>query len=189
VRTAPFEVTWSAIHSALRVGLRGLPGGSSLHRLLVEYQRVEVLPRLTLDQVLAWADAHHAATGRWPTRKSGRVIGNDRESWARLDDALSRGNRGLPGGLSVSRLLMTRHGRRDQRFREPLSIDAILAWADAHRAATGVWPSADSGTVRGGPEELTWEAVDAALMKGRRGLPEGSSLYNCWPSTARNAPR
>ena len=129
-------MTWAAIDNALRVACAVCPGGSSLPRLLVEYKRVEALPSLTLDQILAWADAHHAATGRWPTRKSGKVIGNDGESWARLDESLTRGYRGLPGGQSVSRLLQTHHGRRDQRFREPLTVDAILAWADAHRAGT-----------------------------------------------------
>ena len=32
-----------------------------------------VRPRLTIAQVLAWADAHYARTGKWPTIKSGAV--------------------------------------------------------------------------------------------------------------------
>ena len=50
-------------------GLRGLAGGSSLPRLLAEQRgvrNVHGLPPLTEEQVLAWADAHHARTGRWP---------------------------------------------------------------------------------------------------------------------------
>jgi hypothetical protein len=47
---------------ALRLGLRGLPGGSSLARLLDEQRRVrnvKNLPPLTEEQILAWADEHH----------------------------------------------------------------------------------------------------------------------------------
>jgi hypothetical protein len=29
--------------------------------------------RLTVEQILAWADAYKARTGRWPTAGSGRV--------------------------------------------------------------------------------------------------------------------
>lgn len=38
VRTAPGQ-TWAAINQALRLGLRGLPGGTTLYRLLVEHRR------------------------------------------------------------------------------------------------------------------------------------------------------
>jgi hypothetical protein len=56
-----------------------------------------------------------------------------------------------------------------------LTVEVILRWADAHRARTGRWPAAGSGPVRAAPGE-TWEAVNRALMRGSRGLPEGSSL-------------
>jgi hypothetical protein len=71
-------------------------------------------PRLTTQQVLAWADAHHARTGRWPHARSGPVEGAPGESWANLDAALSWGHRGLPPGWSLSRLLVA-HGRRRDR--------------------------------------------------------------------------
>jgi hypothetical protein len=50
-----------------------------------------ILPPLTVEQILAWADAHHAATSVWPGDKSGPVIGQPGEDWgpifasARLD--------------------------------------------------------------------------------------------------------
>ena len=31
------------------------------------------LPALSVEQILAWADAHHARTGRWPNHKSGPI--------------------------------------------------------------------------------------------------------------------
>jgi hypothetical protein len=61
------------------------------------------------------------------------------------------------------------------RKRPPLTVEQILAWADAHHARTGRWPSAEAGPVPGAPGE-TWHAVHAALYVGRRGLPGGDSL-------------
>ena len=89
------------------LGLRGLPGDSSLAELLAEHRgapppdmRPEALaekvwvweqqefpnrrprtqvrrerqcPLLNATDILAWADAHHAATGAWPTCKLGQV--------------------------------------------------------------------------------------------------------------------
>ena len=62
--------------TALRLGLRGLAPGSSLARLLGERRGVrnrKRLPPLTEEQVLAWADAHHEGTGRWPNRDDGPI--------------------------------------------------------------------------------------------------------------------
>lgn len=59
--------SWPALDSALRNGLRGLPGGTTLARLLLERRGVRHwshLPPLTATRILAWADAHHARTGR-----------------------------------------------------------------------------------------------------------------------------
>jgi hypothetical protein len=61
------------------------------------------------------------------------------------------------------------------RKREPLTEAQILTWADAHHARTGKWPNLRSGRVADAPDE-TWSAIDAALRRGHRGLPEGSSL-------------
>jgi hypothetical protein len=59
---------------------------------------------------------------------------------------------------------------------EPLAIDQILSWADAHRAATGEWPRSTSGPVPGAPYLIRWAAIDRALLLGLRGLPGNSSL-------------
>jgi len=56
------DESWSAIDLCLRLGLRGLPKGSSLTRLLAEERGVRnprALPRLRIRQVLRWVDAHH----------------------------------------------------------------------------------------------------------------------------------
>ena len=73
VYLAPFE-TWRGLDKAPREGHRGLPGGSPLARLLVEHRGVRsscALPRLTVHQILAWADAFHQRTGKWPQVRSG----------------------------------------------------------------------------------------------------------------------
>jgi hypothetical protein len=59
--------------------------------------------------------------------------------------------------------------------RRPLTVEQVLAWADAHRARTGRWPSAASGPVLDAPGEH-WRAIASALRYGYRGLPYRQSL-------------
>jgi hypothetical protein len=127
-------------------------------------------PGLTIPRILAWADAHHARTGRWPSTESSNVQDAPGERWGNLDDSLRDGNRGLPGGDSLGRLL-DRHRDRDQT----LTIRQILAWADAHRDRRGQWPTAQSGRVLDAPGE-TWRGINGALDRGWRGLPGGDSV-------------
>ena len=166
-----------------------------------------------MEQILAWADAHHAAHGQWPAvgpgTAAGEVAGAPGESWKAINYALAIGLRGLArrlvaGGTSrrASRHAPARHEppahwptrsghweqeqfpvkkpkkARTRTSRLPaLTKEEILAWADAHHAATGKWPSADSGRVDAAPFELTWSVVNKALYYGRRGFPGGSSLH------------
>jgi hypothetical protein len=71
------EENWSAISNSLHGGYRGLPGGSSLARLLEQERgRPHVRPesRLSHKLILQLADDHHGRMGRWPTRSSGAVL-------------------------------------------------------------------------------------------------------------------
>jgi hypothetical protein len=52
-------------------------------------------PPLTEEQILAWADAHHARTGEWPSADAGPVAGTPGEKWISLDQALRKGSRGM----------------------------------------------------------------------------------------------
>ena len=57
---------WRKIDTALRYGLRGLTGGSSLARLLAQRRGVRnlrELPPFTIRQILAWSDGYRS---RWP---------------------------------------------------------------------------------------------------------------------------
>jgi hypothetical protein len=177
VDAAPGE-TWTAVDDALRYGRRGLPGGSSLARLLAERRgarNIKQLPPLSTGRILAWADAHRRRTGRWPKRTDGPIPGAPGETWMAVQTALQFGRRGLPGGSSLSRLLARRRGVRNHMALPPLTERRILRWADAHRRRAGGWPGQGPGPIPEAPGE-TWAGVDAALLQGHRGLPGGSSL-------------
>jgi hypothetical protein len=68
-------------------------------------------PKLTVAEILRWADAHHERTGRWPSTASGPVRDAPGEGWRAVNLSLRNGYRGLPGGDSLARLLV-RHGHR-----------------------------------------------------------------------------
>ncbi|HZY83283.1 MAG TPA: hypothetical protein VFE78_00520 [Gemmataceae bacterium] len=132
-------------------------------------------PPLTEDQILAWADAHCARTGRWPHSDSGPVLGVRGQTWQAVNKTLVRGGRGLPGVSSLAQLLEERRGKRNKARTPPLTVAQILRWADLHRGRTGRWPGENSGPVLDAPGE-GWSAVNQALRAGRRGLPGGDTL-------------
>jgi hypothetical protein len=142
---------------------------------------------LTVERVLAWADAHRLRTGRWPHTRSGRVRGVTGQSWQALNLALVRGCRGLPGGSSLARLLEERRGRRNQARAPRLTIRQVLAWADAYRARSGRWPTPRCGSVHGAPGE-TWLAISSALWAGNRGLRGGETLAQLLRRHGRDVP-
>src|SRR5262245_20737082 len=132
-------------------------------------------PRLYIADILRWADEFRQRCRRWPHRDDGRAAGAPDLTWRQINSALSLGNRGLPCGSSLAQLLAARRGRRHQRRPPALFEGQILAWADAHHARTGDWPTDRSGPIPGGNGE-TWRGVDKALRVGRRGLAARSSL-------------
>jgi hypothetical protein len=110
IAVAPGE-TWNAVDTALFSGIRGLPGGDSLARLLSRRRGVRnksALPPLTEEQVRAWAEAYRGRMGHWPRVKSGPIPEAPGETWSGVNAALEVGLRGFPGGSSLFRLL---HGR------------------------------------------------------------------------------
>jgi hypothetical protein len=133
-------------------------------------------PPLTIEQILAWADAHRRRTGRFPSVTSGDVEGVEGENWSAIHLALRHGSRGLPAGWSLARLLAKHRGHRPGAQKRRLTIGQILAWADIHYRRAGRFPNAAAGKVYGVDDE-TWLAIDAALQRSGRGLPGGSSLH------------
>jgi hypothetical protein len=132
-------------------------------------------PKLTVKQILAWADRYFRKTGAWPHIDSGPVRGNPKKSWKNLDSSLREGRHGLRGGSSLPRLLEKHRRVRYRQHLPPLTTEQILAWADAHQRRTGHWPNANSGAIIGARGEC-WRNVDFALRDRHRGLPGGSSL-------------
>jgi hypothetical protein len=177
VPEAPAE-TWSRINMALDHGYRGLRGGTTLSRLLARHRgscAADRAPKLTVKQILAWADDHRRRTGQWPHVKSGPIHAVPGENWKRIDNALRWGLRGFPPGSSLARLLDRHRHVRNKKDAPILTERNILAWADAHHRRTGQWPTPESGPVVDAPEE-TWSGIGGALWQGTRGLPGGSSL-------------
>jgi hypothetical protein len=101
--------------------------------------------------------------------------GGPGETWQAVDDALTQGHRGLPGGSSIAQLLARRRGVRHPVNPPRLTVSKILAWAKAHRRRTGRWPAATSGPVTEAAGE-TWNAINQALWNGVRGLEGKTSL-------------
>ena len=170
------DETWFGLDASLLKGRRCLPGGQSLARLLAEHRsvrNVQDLAPLTIKQILEWADAHKTTTGDWPNKNTGQIPDTD-ESWARVTNALHQGQRGLKSGTSLAKLLAQHRNVRNILDLSPLTIRQILAWADAHKAATTNWPNQYSGQVTGTDE--TWAGINAALSRGNRALPGGSTL-------------
>jgi len=177
VEASPGE-TWMGVSAALAMGIRGLPGGSSLAQLLASQRGVrnkKALPQLSLQQIVRWANGHREHTGHWPTESAGSVSGAAGEIWGNIAQALRMGLRGLPSGWTLGRLLAERCGRRNPADLPPLTEAQILKWADRYQKAKGRWPTAKAGAIDGGHGE-TWNAVDSALRDGVRGLTGDSSL-------------
>jgi hypothetical protein len=155
----------------LTLGQRNLPGGMTLNRLIKEHRPDP--NALTMKSIQEWGEAYHTATGRWPRNFSGAVAFAPGVTWSRIDRALRVGRHELRGGSSLAKLF----GRAPypKRMRRPLSLDQIRAWADAHHAATGRWPTIGSGAIADVPGD-SWSNINRALRLGRRGLPAETSL-------------
>src|SRR5471032_2260614 len=100
----------------------------------------------SVPEILEWADAHHARTGEWPTKKTGLIIGVLAENWRKVDNGLRWGYRGLPGGSSLAQILAEQRNVRNCAKLPAFRRQQILHWVDSHRKRTGAWPTAESGS-------------------------------------------
>lgn len=170
--------TWARVNAALINGYRGLPGGSSLARLLAEYRdvpNIQALPDLVIAEILRWVDSYKSRERTWPNEDSGDIPEAPGHTWKGIDSALRKGTRGLQGGSSIARLLAKHRSVRNEKALPKLTERGIWVWIVTHQCRTGSWPNSRSGTILGTRSEK-WSAVDAALRCGSRGLPGGSSL-------------
>ena len=171
--------TWGAINRSLVTGIRGLPGGSSLAKLFTRCRGARMkglLPPLFVEQILGWADSHRERTGNWPKAASGVIREAEGETWKTVDGLLRRGQRRLPGGSSLARLLAEKRGEKNHLDVPRLSIDQILKWVDAFRERFGRWPTRKSGPIT----DCNGERGSASTTPSNRasGLPGGFSLVH-----------
>lgn len=115
VKYGPYatKTFWHIIDTALRIGIRGLSGGSSLAALSEEISKQHGLyyvnrkkqEPFTVDAIKQSIHAHHQATGQWPSRRSGKVKYGPcagKATWGAIEHALYDGGRGLEGGSSLA---------------------------------------------------------------------------------------
>lgn len=169
---------WMSINDALKYNRRGLRARCSLAQFLKKHRGKRDLrnpPKLSIAQILKWADAHYERAGDWPSTHTGRIVDQPDETWAKINDALYGGRRGLPGKSSLAKLLASRRKTLYACKGVPLRRSEILDWVASHHELTGELPTRDSGPLHDQPGE-TWRAIDAALHAGSRSLRGGSSL-------------
>src|SRR5579872_3922718 len=65
--------------------------------------------------------------------------------------------------------------RKRGPYKQPLSSQKILAWADEYFKDHGTWPHLKAGPIKGTASE-TWRGVDFALNTATRGLKVKQSL-------------
>jgi hypothetical protein len=163
-----FGDSWRRVDNALRYGLRGLPGRSSLARVLAEFRQVRnrgQLPLLRPRLILAWADAYHRRKGTWPTGDSEPIPEEPGETWRAVDNALRTAARSLPDRSSLAQFLLRHRGVRHPPT--PAPADRPTTPCLGRCASPAHWTMASGET---------WENIGASLVIGRRGLRGGSSL-------------
>jgi len=120
IEGAPGE-EWGRIAKALLQGGRGLRDWLTLAEFINRHLDPSVPTtkrKLTIEDILTWADAHQERTGRWPTLTSGAVPADPGLTWSAIDTALRKGTRGVGPGLSLARL------RRQYRSSGPVQNTA-----------------------------------------------------------------
>lgn len=167
--------TWSAIDQALIHGRHGLPGGSSLAKLLetLGARNIRNLPPLTDEQVATWARRFLDAHGRWPTRKDGQIDGApEGETWGRVAAAIEQGLRSLSPRTSLAAFLAEVCGAPAAgTVRRPLTVEQILLDGRAYFTTHGSWPTAESKDPALEARGESWRKIDRALREGFRDLP------------------
>lgn len=190
----------STIEPALRDGGRALPGGSSIHKLKKKYGLTQKL--LAKETIRDWCQLFYERAkqtrgrGKCPTVLDKIVWERDSEGiwvqvkgerWDKINGALRKGFRGLPGGSSLNELMeeysitdnfteeeivkyfrlfyeKTKEDSDDRIGRYPNNGDPIV-W---DRDKDGNWIVVQDESFSG--------TIESALRNARRGMPGGSSI-------------
>ena len=186
--------TWERIDVSLQEGNRGLPGKSSLGKLIEEkfgirIYRKSLLPSyckstlLTLDIIRFWIQSYINKYGTKPTEKRGIIEFADEEhigiTWQTVAFAMSRGTRGLQERISLAQFIAKEFGIANHRSLEPFTTVIIKDWVSKFIKKYGRKPTANDGIIeftKSGYDNITWATLDSAFNKGSRGLIGQSSL-------------
>lgn len=174
---------WKALDASLRAGSKGLPGGSSLAKLFKNIK--EELGFYYIDKILDAAKTYYKESQKFPTSTTeDPVPGMSNVTWKNLDARLRSGARCLPGNSSLSLLLEPWKAeiQGDISLSEFSIIRALEIFHEIYKKRPRYGSGqTDLDLVPGMPNE-NWHAIDAALRKGSRGLPGGSSLLKLFHS-------
>ena len=116
------------------------------------------LPRLTEEQILAWADLHHQRTGKWPTENSGPIPDSGGETWLAEMERVCR-----PGGCVA--IVWPNHlewlaarGYQYVSFPGPMSVE-FGSHDDAVELAEIFYPAASGEIRRRGLRRVPFELL------------------------------
>lgn len=179
-------ITWTIVNTALEVGTRGLPGGSSLAKLIDNKMGIANpmnLPPLSEKLIVNWVAQFIDIHKEKPLRSSGVIEFASGEhkgiTWFAVDSALKRGKRGISEKSSLASLIEKNFSLKNHMNLSPLTEELIISWVVQYMDIHGKKPGQGSGEIEFVSEAykgITWLAVNTALDKGGRGLSGGSSI-------------
>lgn len=166
-------LTPSVSLNALATQVHVVTGGGM--RGLTERLRNASGAPLTIKGIVNWIRTWREENKKNPTVLSGNIPGTD-ETWAGIDQALSKGSRGLAGGSSLAKLIEQVFGDRNMASLPTLSRKVLSKWvSDWRKSNNGKYPNKNSGAIPGTNGE-TWANINAAIVDERRGLVGYRSL-------------
>ncbi len=175
-------LTWCGLSACMTNGYRGLPGGTTVSKFISEHfhndrNRIN-LPSLSEEDILNWAEQYKVEFGRYPTMREGQVkyFTQGRLTWCAVNACLDKGLRGLPGGTTLSRLIVNNLVNVNKSSLHRLLEEDILRWAEQYKVEFGRYPHCQSGRVNFDGSYFTWANIDVCLRRGHKGLSGGSSL-------------
>jgi hypothetical protein len=184
------EESWVNINSAAHKQVRGLKRKSSLPQILRDHRCTYDITEELIVKIAKLYRARHPKRW-WPSLSSDPIdpaiiqeaTGDPHwqaETTNGLDQALSKGQRGLKRKSSLYKLL------REHGCSYDLTEDMIADMAKLHRDRYGQWPSSPSGNidpdivlqVTGDPlwQEENWSNINHSAFLGGRGLPRKISV-------------
>jgi hypothetical protein len=180
------DETWPSINERLKTNESSLAKFLEKNRGRVNYSNK---PKLTEKIILDSANEYYKITGSWPSAhcKPNTVPLLRDETWNRINEALTKGFRGLPGNDSLSNLL-DRNGKKQNSQAHKLTKNKILKSVYKYHKLTNKWPTQRTKEPVPWLPNETWMGINSALSGGWRGLSGKSSLSKLLQNHSTNRP-